>query len=150
MTSETPFCPSAQPDMPESVVFGVVGGTASDPRLRYLAEPLPTTAELLSLAEPAEPTEVFRFGAPCAQRQCQHFDGTHCRLGAKLATEARPVVAIAPPCRLRSRCRWWLEQGVEACLRCPMVVTTTHNPSTEVRSAALPGEPVPAEELDAG
>jgi len=149
MTSETPFCPSAQPDMPESVVFGVVGGTASDPRLRYLAEPLPATAELLSLAAPAEPTEVFRFGARCAEGHCQHFDGAHCRLGAKLVAEVRAVAAVAPPCRLRSRCRWWLEQGVQACLRCPLVVTTTHNPSTEVRRAALPDTPVPAEESDA-
>ena len=149
MTSEMPFCPSAQPDMPESVIFGVVGGTASDPRVRYLAEPLPPTPELLSLAEPAEPTEVFRFGARCAESRCQHFDGAHCRLGAKLATEVRPVTAIAPPCRLRSRCRWWREQGVDACLRCPVVVTRTHNPSTEVRSAALPGGPGAAEEPDA-
>lgn len=149
MTSETPFCPSAQPDMPESVIFGIVGGTASVPQLRYLAEPLPTTTDLLSLADPAEPTEVFRFGARCAERLCQHFDGAHCRLGAKIATEVRPVVAIAPPCRLRSRCRWWLEQGVDACLRCPVVVTTAHNPATDVRRAALPDTPAPAEEFDA-
>lgn len=133
-----PFCPSAQPDMPQSVIFGVVGGTASNPRLRYLAEPLPTTPELLALAEPAEPTEVFRFGAICAQRHCQHFDGAHCMLGAKLATEVSPVTTVPPPCRLRSRCRWWQEQGVEACLRCPVVVTKTPNPSGEVRQAALP------------
>ena len=145
-TPDPPFCPSAQPDMPESVIFGIIGGTPADPRLRYLAEPLPPTPELLALAEPVEPTEVFRFGAVCAERHCQHFDGAHCTLGAKLATEVRPVTTIAPPCRLRSRCRWWQEQGVEACLRCPVVVTKAHNPSSELRQAARPqGAPEAAE-----
>jgi len=49
-----------------SFVFGVVNGTADEPRLRHLTEPQPVTLELLELAAPVRPTEVFRFAAPCA------------------------------------------------------------------------------------
>jgi hypothetical protein len=66
-------CPSAQPTMAGSVVLGVVDGTVSSPRLRYLVEPQPVTEELLALSAPVAPTEVFRFAAPCATSACQRF-----------------------------------------------------------------------------
>ena len=50
-TASPPFCPSAQPSMEGAVVFGVVGGTASEPRVGYLTQPLPVT--------PAAPLEVM-------------------------------------------------------------------------------------------
>ena len=35
----SPLCPSAQPAMEGSVVFGVVGGTSDEPRVAYLTDP---------------------------------------------------------------------------------------------------------------
>lgn len=136
------LCPSAQPDQPEAVAFGVVGGTTSDPVVSYLAEPQPVTPELLQLASPVRPTEVFRFAAPCAQSGCQHFDGTVCRLGGKLVERLPAAVDRLPPCRLRPRCRWFHEQGGAACLRCPIVVTTHYQPSADLREAADPSTPL--------
>jgi hypothetical protein len=133
---DPPYCPSAQPDMAGSVVFGVVGGTVEQPRVAYLAEPLPVTPELLALADPVEPAEVFRFGAPCAESACRHFDGTRCRLVEALVAEVEPVVAALPPCRLRAQCRWWREEGPEACRRCPLIVTSSWNPGPELAHAA--------------
>ena len=75
------LCPSAQPDMEGAVAFGVVGGTAEEPVVSYLREPLPVTPELLQLARPVRPTEVFRFAAPCAEGGCRHFDGESCQDG---------------------------------------------------------------------
>jgi len=69
------LCPSAQPEMTDAVVIGVVGGDAETPQLRPLERPLPVTPELLALAEPAAPTEVFRFSAPCLTAGCRHFTG---------------------------------------------------------------------------
>lgn len=132
------FCPSAQPDVGEGLVFGVVGGTPNDPRVSYLESPLPVTPELLELSEPVHPTEVFRFGAPCAQNGCQHYDGHRCGLIQQIVAGIPPVASTLAPCRLRPRCRWWHEEGAAACGRCPLVVTEQPNPSPEMARAAMP------------
>jgi hypothetical protein len=81
------LCPSAQPDMAGAVAFGVIGGTAEEPVASYLKETIPVTPELLQLAHPVKPTEVFRFAAPCAESGCQHFSGEDCRLAQKIAAD---------------------------------------------------------------
>jgi hypothetical protein len=134
----SPLCPSAPPEMDRSVVFGVVGGTVEEPRLAYLKEPQPVTDDVLALSGPVEPTEIFRFAAPCAGSACSHFDGVHCRL-AKRVTQLLPAaVEKLPPCRLRPKCRWWQQEGKDACLRCPMVVTNVKRPSVRLRQVAEP------------
>ena len=117
------LCPSAQPEMAGSVVFGVVGGTADEPRSIPLSQPQPVTPELLALSGPVKPTEVFRFAAPCAGHACKHFDGSLCRLAGRIVEKLAPVVASLPFCRLRPHCRWWLQEGRAACMRCPQIVT---------------------------
>ena len=134
-----PLCPSAQPGMEGAVVFGVVGGTATEPRVGYLAERLAATPDVLALTGAVQPTEVFRFGAPCAGGGCRHFDGSSCRLAAKLV-QLTPAVTDAslPPCALRPDCRWWRQEGKAACMRCPQVVTVNYLPSEQMRRAADP------------
>lgn len=136
----TPLCPSAQPEMDDSVIFGVVGGTPERPRLIHLSKPRPVTDELLALSDPVKPTEVFRFAAPCAGNGCKHFDGMDCRL-AKRVRKTLPVVeGKLPACRLRPRCRWWRQEGKAACMRCPQIVTETYHPSEQLRQVADPAE----------
>jgi hypothetical protein len=132
------FCPSAQPDLTDGVVFGVIGGTAEEPRVSYLAEPLPVTPELLALAEPAHATEVFRMGAPCAREGCQHYDGSRCNLVRQIIAGIPVAVEAPPPCRLRPRCRWWHQEGPAACVRCPLVATEQPNPTEAMALAAQP------------
>jgi hypothetical protein len=119
-------------------VLGVVFGTSDEPRTSFLAEPLPVTEQVLALASPASPTEVFRFAAPCATNLCRHFDGDTCRLVTKIVQRLPEVVADVPTCRIRPSCRWWAQEGRNACLRCPEVVTMSTNPSDELRYAADP------------
>ena len=133
-----PNCPSAQPDMEGSVVFGVVGGTAQEPRLSYLEEPQAVTSDLLALADPVEPTKVFRFAAPCAGSGCKHFDGVDCKLAKRTVQMLPAAVTKLPPCRLRPNCRWWRQEGKLACMRCPMVVTRVKNPTDQQRRYADP------------
>jgi hypothetical protein len=132
------FCPSAQPDIGQAVIFGIVGGAPDDPRVSYLESPLPVTRELLALAEPVRPTEVFRIAAPCAGDGCQHYDGRRCGLIQQIVAEVPSITSKLPPCRLRPRCRWWQEEGAAACYRCPLVVTEQPNPSQEMAGAAIP------------
>jgi hypothetical protein len=131
-----PLCPSARPDMEGSMVFGVVGGTVEEPCVAFLDEPQRITDEILSLSEPVEPTEIFRFAAPCAGNACKFFDGSSCRLAARVARLLPEAMETLPPCRIRPSCRWWQQEGKAACLRCPQVVTNPYRASEELRRAA--------------
>ena len=130
------LCPSAQPEMAGSVAFGVVCGTADAPRSIPLSQPQPVTPELLALSGPVKPTEVFRFAAACAGHSCQHFDGSLCRLAGRIVEKLAPVVASLPFCRLRPHCRWWLQEGRAACVRCPQIVTEQCSSSELMRHVA--------------
>jgi hypothetical protein len=133
------FCPSAQPAWEGSVVLGVVGGTAAAPRVAYLAEPLPVTDELLALAAPVTPTEVFRIAAPCAGSACCHFVGAACTLVERIVDHLPLAVEEGlPPCHLRPQCRWWAQEGKAACARCPQVVTDNWAAPDLIRLVAAP------------
>jgi len=141
------LCPSAQPEWQGSVAFGVVRGTAEEPRVTNYPEVLPVTEDLLKLAQPVHPTEVFRFAAPCLCHGCVHFKIDRCSLVERIVRILPEVVRSLPSCAIRSHCRWWQQEGANACFRCPQVVTENHNPSTLMRKAAAVtqvarGEPV--------
>jgi hypothetical protein len=131
------LCPSAHPGMEGSVAFGVVEGTAHEPRVRWIEKPVPVTPELLALTGPLPPTQVLRIAAPC-QATCCHFDGADCRLAAKLIPVIPSVTDFLPPCHIRPDCRWFLQEGKAACQRCPQIVTYSSNPTDELSRAATP------------
>ena len=126
--SSAMYCPTAQPEMDGAVAFGVIGGAADEPPVAYLSALQPADTELLCLSGPRRATEVFRFGAPCVEGGCQHFGNGACRLGEQLSSDLQRAVRRLPPCGLRPMCRWWHEQGAEACLRCPGMVATYYEP----------------------
>jgi hypothetical protein len=138
-TDQQPLCPSARPEMPGAVAFGVVAGTVEEPQLIHFAKPQPVTEELLALAHPVEPAEVFRFAAPCAGHACQHFDGQDCQLATRIVQILPAATSSIPPCQLRPECRWWQQEGKAACMRCPQVISDCQNPSDEMLRAAFPG-----------
>lgn len=129
-------CPSAQPGMDNPVAFGVIVGTPEEPRLAHLESPLRVTDDLLAMAGPVKPTEVFRFAAPCAQDACKHFDGKDCRLVQRVVQILPRVVSDLPPCTIRPSCLWWHQEGKSACLRCPQIVTETYTASADYVQAA--------------
>jgi hypothetical protein len=134
----TVLCPSAQPEMPGSMILGIVQGTVERPRMTHLTDPVPGTPELLALAEPVRPTEVFRFAASCAGTGCQHFDGGNCRLVRRRVKMQEPVVQSLPICQIRPRCRWWQQEGRAACQRCPEIVTEVVFPDEKTSRMAGP------------
>lgn len=132
------LCPSAAPALPGSKVLGVVAGTVDAPRVEYLPEPIPVTDDVLELARPLHPAEVFRFTAPCAESACRHFDGQACQLARRAATQLPQVVHLLPRCPIRRRCRWWAQEGIAACQRCPQVVSVIAEPTERQRRVAMP------------
>ena len=142
MTSATrpSMCPSAPHDEAGALVFAVVGGTSGQPHVSYLDKPLPMTPELVAMAAPVNPAEVFRISAPCAGDRCSHFHASEhtCRLATRTVALAAVVVSKPPRCAIRGSCVWWAQEGVSACLRCPQVVTHDFAPDDVTRQAADP------------
>jgi hypothetical protein len=134
------LCPSAQPDWEGARIIGVVGGTPERPETAYLDQAQPVTPEILDLAGPVAPAEVFRFAAPCANSACGHYDGAEhkCRLAEKTVRWVEQAVDSLPKCSIRASCRWWQQEGPAACRRCPQVVTINFAPSKAMRDAADP------------
>jgi hypothetical protein len=132
------MCPSAQPEIPGSVAFGVVGGSADNPRVAWIESPVPVTRELLNLTAPVNATQVLRIAAPCQEKACCHFDGTDCRLATNLVQLLPAVAETLPPCRIRPDCRWFRQEGSAACRVCPQIVTYCVDPSPALNTAATP------------
>lgn len=137
-SNKTTLCPSSRPELPGSVVFGVISGTVDQPRVAYLKNPQPVTEELIALAEPVTPAEVFRTASACATHQCQHFDGSNCRLAQRVVQQLPIAETQLPPCAIRKDCRWFQQEGKAACMRCPQIITDNYNASELVREVSIP------------
>jgi hypothetical protein len=105
-----------------------------------LNEPVAATPEILALAAPLKPTEIYRLSATCAEHKCPHFDGADCRLATRIVNILPAVVDALPPCTIRKDCRWFSQEGGAACKRCPEVTTVSYDLSPTTR--AVSGLPV--------
>lgn len=129
-------CPSAQPDMDGARVFGVIGGSETEPRVAYLKESAVVDSSLFEKLGPLKPTHMFRFAAKCEESRCAHYNGERCTLAQHIVKMLDPVVDLLPPCLIRPTCRWFAEAGREACLRCPQVVTMIPKGHDKLNQAA--------------
>jgi hypothetical protein len=131
--------------MDRAMVLGVVQQDGPRPVVEYLNARVPATPEILALAAPLKPTEVFRLAATCAEHKCPHFDGADCRLATRVAKMLPPVVDSLPPCTIRKECRWFAQEGAAACVRCPEITTISYDLSPQVREVS--GLPVTEETI---
>jgi hypothetical protein len=132
-----PFlCPSAQPDMQDASAFGVVLRDSGQPRVAYLKPDATIPLDDPVRWRGVHPLQVVRIAARCEELKCQHFNGATCSLGRRVATQLPPVVDDLPPCRVRTRCRWFAEQGAAVCRRCPQVTTLATTETPELLSIA--------------
>jgi hypothetical protein len=102
----------------------------------YLNQFVPASQEVLAMAAPLKPTEVFRLAATCAEGKCPHFDGTDCRLATRIVKILPAAVDTLPPCLIRQDCRWYSQEGGAACRRCPEVTTISYDLSEQVREVS--------------
>lgn len=124
--------------MPGAQVFGIVTGTEAEPAVAWLERPVPVTPELMAKTGEIEPQRIFRITAKCQESGCVHFEGSRCKLVRRIINVLPAVVESLPACSLRADCRWFTQEGREACLRCPQVVTHSYEPSEKVVEAATP------------
>ena len=129
-------CPSAQPEMQDAQVLGVVERDAAGVQLAYVNGHVPVSDTILQAVGDVPPTLVYRFAAPCAEKACTHFAEGKCQLAARVAEGLAPRVDRLPPCAIRKTCRWYAQEGRPACARCPQVVTRLENPDPHLLAVA--------------
>jgi hypothetical protein len=131
-------CPSADPRLPDTKVIGIVRD-ANDPRT---VEILPVAVEPAPLIDliPAElPVRaVLRFAGSCQESACAHFENGRCELARRVVAQLPEVVERIARCGIRPRCRWWRQEGIAACRRCPQVLTEPLAASETMVSVATP------------
>lgn len=133
---KTLSCPSAQPDMEDAQILGVMEQTADGAQLAYAAGAVSVTPAALAVTGDVPPTLVYRFSAPCATGACTHFEGGKCKLASRIVEGFDAVVAHLPPCSIRKTCRWYAQEGGPACQRCPQVTTQIVAPDEKVMAVA--------------
>lgn len=136
-------CPSAQPDMADARVLGVIGGTTVQPEVAYLSPGITVDLPSADQLGPLGVTHVFRFAAKCEEHRCAHFAGGRCSLAARIVEQLPEVVELLPRCQIRTTCRWFAEHGAAACRRCPQVVTLIPSGDAPLNRVAMPPAPPP-------
>ncbi len=129
-------CPSAQPEMKDAKILGVLEPGSGGVRLAYAAGDVPVSKRALDATGLVPPTLVYRFSAPCAEKSCTHFESGTCKLASRIVEGFDPVVQHLPPCSIRKTCRWYTQEGEAACHRCPQVTTQIMEPDPKVMAIA--------------
>jgi hypothetical protein len=132
--------------MDQALVLGVVQQDGPSPVVEYLNERVAATPDILAMAAPLKPGEVFRLAATCAEHKCPHFDGADCQLATRVVELLSSAVDSLPPCVIRKECRWYFQEGEAACKRCPEIVTISYDLSPQAREVS--GWPVIEEPRD--
>lgn len=135
--SDAPLlCPSSQPEIPGSRIFGVYTQAPGEPPIAYLKEAAEVTDAMLALTAPLDPTRVLRIAAPCQQEGCPHYEGRQCTLAPKVVAMLPDAVDELIPCAIRKTCRWFVQEGKAICLRCPAIATVVDHPSSVMQAVA--------------
>lgn len=108
-------CPAAAQD--DAIdTFGFF--RSDEGRVEFYAELIPLPEVLRGDRETPNPIDRMRLSAPCLTRKCVHWTGGSCRLGNAVAEVGRRTQSGQPACAVRSDCRWFAENGGEACKSC--------------------------------
>lgn len=128
-------CPSGLANDKDAYILGAI----TEDGLVF-AEPGIKASEVLELLPTGVlPEEIFRFHSPCATNGCGHYSESRdiCTLGERVVANIAPL-AMIPRCSIRQKCRWYAEQGSQACLRCPLIATVSDPTELLALVAATP------------
>jgi hypothetical protein len=104
----------------------LIGKVHADDTVTLLEQAQPVTDELLA-SKPADVSleSQYRFAGKCIKSGCTQWDGTGCGVIKLLSdiNQALPVEDNLKPCAIRSRCRWYSQEGKRACSLCKFVIT---------------------------
>ncbi|MCW2569671.1 MAG: hypothetical protein JWN54_3768 [Mycobacterium sp.] len=138
MSESGRLCPSGR-CRAGSTLLGIMG---PDGHLVYAPGRIPLTDEFVERAHALGPPESrFRFAEPCAGEACGNWTDTTC--GVARAAASRPEAtdhgsSSLPRCGIRHDCRWYAQEGEQACRVCPLVLRTAPRPHLTPDHEATP------------
>jgi hypothetical protein len=122
MDAERLSCPSAR-CQPGAQVLGVV---QPDGTVEYLRHAIPVDAQFVQIASRGRsPEQRFRFSDTCAEGACGQWNGERCTVIDNVLAHLPGTTerVSIPRCGIRATCRWYRQNGAEACASCSLVVT---------------------------
>lgn len=117
-------CPSA-PATPGSGLLGVLG---LDGKIHNLRTLMPVDKNFLAAVRlRGAPEARMRFTSPCQTSGCSQWTGTRCgvidRAMKEMEVPGAPLATDLPACTIRGTCRWYAQNGPQACGTCAYIVT---------------------------
>lgn len=113
-------CPSATNSEGASL-FGIVG---NDGKVKFLPHIVSLDAELIAAANNhTNPESKFRYTQTCAEGGCRQWTGEKCGVIDKVRDLGiQQLDEKMQHCPIINDCRWYAQDGPNACRICPLVV----------------------------
>lgn len=90
-------------------------------------------ASVEAFKQMGNPEQHFRFSSPCAQNGCNQWSNGNCGVIKKVLNAlGNDLPPDAPKCIIRKSCRWFYQEGVQACYACSFVITDFTTTEKEV------------------
>lgn len=133
MAKETILCPSSI-CIEGSALLGIVNAEGT---VDILPDPIPVDEAFVEEANKGRKPETrFRFTNTCVQKECQQWNGHGCGVidQVQKLINIEESLQQLPACGIRSRCRWYLQNGATSCSACVYVImedplaASGHNP----------------------
>jgi len=115
-TTTQMLCPSYTASEGESVI----GQCSEVGDIKMFARPLSLTEGARSVLAQRDAASSMRFTGKCFEAKCGHWDDG-CDLGRRLANSVRTEDSVLRLCPIRVSCRWFSENGANACQACRFV-----------------------------
>lgn len=127
------MCPSSKAQKGAQLL----GVLQEDGTMAILPQPLRIDDAFLEVAARAEPAEQsFRFTNKCVESGCAQWTGSRCGVSDQIVSVLAEVMLREdlPDCGIRAACRWYRQNGEDACRICPLVITHTTEADWDHRS----------------
>lgn len=96
--------------------------------VNILPKLLPVSNEFLQLANKGNMMlKDFRFTNKCIESGCNKWNGKKCGLVDKLIEKIETQASKIPICAIRQSCRWYSQNGFDACKICEKVTYEMEN-----------------------
>ena len=137
MDDKTKSCPSSKA-LPGA---GLLGVRQPDGRIALLPEVLPVDDDFISIAQqdPVPLEQRFRFTNSCLENGCKQWNKNGCGIVHRVVKYIDQVNSIdeLPSCGIRSTCRWFSQEGANACKVCTYIVTEISQEEVDKKKASL-------------